>query len=269
MSLSNRPIFRTLLIFSSAVLLCASFLSGCGSSNAAPAPLVPTTIVLVHGAWADGSSWTKVAALLQQRGAKVVSVQLARASLAEDAAIVRRAIEMQPGQVVLVGHSYGGIVITEAGTVDKVTALVYVSAFAPGDGESLSDITSPYPAAPWQAGLIPDSAGFLSLSTATFVANFCPDLPPADAAILAATQGPLQAQVLQQKITHAAWKTKPSWWVLSGADLMIPPAFQQAEATRIGATVTTIPGASHAALLSHSKEVAEVILSATSKVNGI
>lgn len=269
MSTSHRPIARMVLLFSSAVALCASLLTGCGSGNAAPAPLTPTTIVLVHGAWADGSSWTKVASLLQQRGAKVVAVQLARASLAEDAAIVRRAIEMQPGQVVLVGHSYGGIVVTEAGTAAKVAALVYVSAFAPGDGESLSDITSPYPAAPWQAGLIPDSAGFLSLSTATFIANFCPDLPPADAAILAAAQGPLQAAVLQQKITQAAWKTKPSWWVLSGADLMVPPAFQQVEATRIGATVTTIPGASHAALLSHPKEVADVIIAATSKVNGI
>lgn len=259
------------LIAAAVVALVATstlLLSACGASTAATV-VVPTTAVLVHGAWADGSSWSKVIPLLQQRGLKVVAVQLARTSLADDAATVRRAIEAQGGQVVLVGHSYGGAVITEAGTGSKVAALVYVSAFAPGDGESITDLTKPFPAPAWQAGLVPDSAGYLSLDSATFLASFAPDLPKDDAAVLAASQGPVFNHVLQDKVTAAAWKTKPSWWAVSGADQIVPPAFQQAEATRIKAHVALIGGASHVALLSRPREVAAVILDAAASVNGL
>jgi pimeloyl-ACP methyl ester carboxylesterase len=248
----------------------AMFSAGCGSSNAAALPPVPTTAILVHGAWADGSSWAKVTPLLQQRGLKVVSVQLQRATLAGDAAVVRRAIEAQTGQVILVGHSYGGEVITEAGTDAKVVSLVYVDAFAPGDNESSSDLTAPYPAGAWQAGLIKDSAGYLTLSQAVYLANFAADVPTADAAILASSQGPIAAQALLfDKVTNAAWKTRPSTFVIGTSDQIIPAAFQQGEAQRIKAKVVTIDGASHLSMVSHPTEVAKAIVDAALAVNGV
>lgn len=259
-------LLRSLLV--ATVAVGAVILSGCGSSNAATATPIATTAVLVHGAFADGSSWAKITPLLQQRGVKVVSVQLQRKSIAEDAAIVQRAIQAQSGQVVLVGHSYGGAVITEAGLDGKVAALVYVSAFAPGDGESIADLTSPYPVGAWQSGLAPDSAGYLSLNPEAFVTYFAPDLPRGDANILATSQGPLFNHALQDKLTAAAWKTKPSWWIVSGADQIIPPAFQQAEAARLKAKVTVVDGSSHVVMLSHPAEVAAVILNAVSSVGG-
>lgn len=245
--------------------------SGCGSSNAqtvAP-PARVTSVVLVHGAWADGSSWTKVVALLQQRGLKVISVQLPRASLTGDAATVRRTIDTQPGQVVLVGHSYGGVVISEAGTNAKVAALVYVSAFAPSDGESISDLVKPYPTGEWQKGLSADSAGYLSLSTEAVQTYFAQDLSKTEAAVLAATQAPVFNHVLEDRVTVAAWKTKPSWWVISGDDKIVPAAFQQGQASRIKAKVTLIGGASHVALISRPAEVSSVILDAVRSVGGL
>lgn len=240
-------------------------LSGCGSSEAATppasAPVTKVTAILVHGAWADGSSWSRVTPILQARGIDVVSVQLRRATLAEDAAIVQRVIDAQSGKVVLVGHSYGGVVITEAGNDAKVGALVYVAAFAPGDGESINDLISPYPAAAWQAGLVPDSAGNLSLSASAYTTYFAADLPKEEAAVLASAQGPIFAHILQDKVGNAAWKTKQSYWALSSNDQIIPPPFQQGEAARIKAKVTTIAGG-HTELLSHPQEVAGVILDA-------
>lgn len=245
--------------------------AGCSSSEAAavaatPAQTVPAqaprvTAILVHGAWADGSSWSRITPLLQARGIDVVAVQLRRASLAEDAAIVQRAVADQKGKIVLVGHSYGGAAITEGGSDAKVGALVYVAAFAPGDGESISDMISPYPAGDWQAGLVPDSAGNLRLNTASYLTYFAADLPRDEATVLATSQGPIFAHVLQDKVTSAAWKTKPSYWALSANDQIIPAAFQQGEAARIKARVTTIAGG-HTELLSHPQEVAAVILDA-------
>jgi len=264
-------------LFTLTALAAAAILAGCGSSSAAdlpaaapaPAPNTSTTVVLVHGAWADGSSWAKVTAQLQQRGLNVVAVQLPRNSLADDAATVRRAIDAQPGQVVLVGHSYGGAVITEAGTDAKVANLVYVDAFAPGDGESINDLTSPYPAAPWQAGLIKDSAGYLTLSTDVYLNNFAADVATADAKVMASSQGPISAQALLfDKVSTAAWKNKPSYFVIGSSDQIVPPAFQQGEAARIKAQVTTIAGASHVSMVSHPTEVANVILAATASVSG-
>jgi pimeloyl-ACP methyl ester carboxylesterase len=248
----------------------ALFSSGCGSSNATAAPPVPTTAILVHGAWADGSSWAKITPLLQQRGLKVLSVQLERETLAGDAAVVRRAIEAQTGQVILVGHSYGGEVITEAGTDAKVVSLVYVDAFAPGDNESISDLISPYPAGAWQAGLVKDSAGYLSLSQAVYLTNFAADVPTAEATILATSQGPITARaLLMDKVTNAAWKTRPSTFVIGTSDQIIPAAFQLAEATRIKAKVVTIDGASHLGLVSHPTEVAKAIVDVAISVNGV
>lgn len=255
--------------FAGVMIAASAVLTGCGSSDAANAPPTPTTVVLVHGAWADGSCWAKVTPLLQQRGLKVVSVQLQRNSLSGDAAIVRRAIEAQTGQVVLVGHSYGGAVITEAGTADKVVNLVYVDAFTPGDNESINDLIKPFPAAPWQSGITPDSGGYLTLSTAVYLNNFAADVPTSEATIMATAQGPIFGHALDDKVSKAAWKSKPSYFVLGTSDQIIPPAFQQAEATRINAKVTSVPGASHVSMVSHPSEVANVILTAAASVNGI
>ena len=252
----------TRLAAAGALVLPLLSMSGCGSGDVhAAAPVADVTAILVHGAWADGSSWSRITPLLQSRGIKVMAVQLNRNSLREDALIVRRAIEAQTGKVVLVGHSYGGSVITEAGGDGKVGALVYVAAFAPGDGESISDLISPYPPGAWQAGLVADSAGYLRLDPGTYATYFASDLPKAEAAVLASSQGPLLGSVLQDKVTNAAWKTKASYWALSSKDQMIPAALQQGEAVRINARVTTIDGG-HTELLSHPKEVAAVILDA-------
>jgi pimeloyl-ACP methyl ester carboxylesterase len=269
----STPIFTTFpgrALAAASLLGAAMLASGCGSSNAASVPPVPTTAILVHGAWADGSSWAKVTPLLQQRGLKVVSVQLQRASLAGDAAVVRRAIEAQTGQVILVGHSYGGEVITEAGTDAKVVSLVYVDAFAPGDNESIGDLTSPYPAGAWQAGLLKDSANYLTLSQAVYLGNFAADVPTAEATIMASSQGPIAAQaLLADKVGTAAWKTRPSTFVIGTSDQIIPPAFQMGEAQRIKARVVTIDGASHVSMVSHPVEVSKAIVDAAIAVNGV
>jgi pimeloyl-ACP methyl ester carboxylesterase len=262
-----------LRLAAAAIVAAPLFLAaGCSSSEAAAAsatqdatPQAHVAAVLVHGAWADGSSWSRVTLLLQARGIDVVAVQLRRVSLAEDAAIVQRAVADQKGKVVLVGHSYGGAAITEGGNDAKVGALVYVAAFAPGDGESINDLVSPYPASPWQAGLVQDSAGNLRLNTDAYLTYFAADLPRDEATVLATSQGPIFAHVLQDKVTNAAWKNKPVYWALSANDQIIPAAFQQGEAARIKAKVTTIPGG-HTELLSHPQEVANVILDAVANL---
>jgi pimeloyl-ACP methyl ester carboxylesterase len=249
------------------LLLAAGCHSSAASTFPAPAnastgaPAERVTAILVHGAWADGSSWSRVTPLLQARGMEVVALQLRRSSLADDAAIVRRAVADQKGKVVLVGHSYGGVAITEGGGDPKVGALVYVAAFAPDDGESINDMIRPYPAGAWQAGLVPDSAGYLRLSSESYLNYFAADLPKAEAVVLASSQGPIHAAVLDQKLTSAAWKNKPSYWALSANDQIIPAAFQQFEAARIKAMVKTISGG-HTEMLSHPQEVADVIIDA-------
>jgi pimeloyl-ACP methyl ester carboxylesterase len=238
-------------------------LSGIFTASASAA--TDATVVLVHGAWADGSSWSSIISILQKRGLKVVAVQLPRSSLAADAAVVSQAIEAQSGPVILVGHSYGGVVITQAGNSPKVVALVYVSAFAPSDGQSINEMLSPFPKPAWESGIIANSAGYLSIATDTFVKNVAPDVPKNIATVLAATQGPIFAHCLDDKVTAAAWKSKPSWWVYGDHDQIIPPQLQQAEAHAINAKLTAIPGASHLALVTQPKAVANVILEAVNK----
>jgi pimeloyl-ACP methyl ester carboxylesterase len=253
-------------LLAATLLLLIGGLGACGSSSAS----TNATVVLVHGAWADGSSWSSVVSLLQQRGLNVVAVQLPRTSLTDDAAVVTQAIDAQSGPVILVGHSYGGAVITQAGTDAKVAALVYVSAFAPGDGQSINELTSPFPTPAWEAtGLSLNSAGFLTLTKATFLNDFAPDVPAAAAAVLAVSQGPLFQHCLDDKVTVAAWKSKPSWWVYGDQDQIIPPQFQQFEAKTLNATLTVIPGASHVALISQPNAVANVILDAASKTGNL
>ena len=239
-------------------LVTLASVAACGSSSAS----TTGTVVLVHGAWADGSSWSSITRVLQARGLKVVTVQLPRTSLADDAATVTRAIDAQQGPVLLVGHSYGGAVITQAGSINKVAGLVYVSAFAPGDNQSISDLTSPFTKPAWQAGLVPDEAGFLTLNTDTYLSSFAPDLPKDTSSLLATAQGPLNARCLTDKVSQAAWKSKPSWWVYGDQDQIIPAALQRAEAKEIGAKITSIAGASHVALMSQPAAVAAVVLDA-------
>jgi pimeloyl-ACP methyl ester carboxylesterase len=219
----------------------------------------------VHGAFADGSSWEKVIPLLEARGLHVVAVQNPLSSLKSDADAARRAIDQQNGPVVLVGHSWGGAVISEAGNDDKVKALVYVAAFAPDNGQSISDMLKGKPMPEWTSQLQKDSAGYLTLSTKAILNDFAQDLPVPERRVVAATQGPWFGGCLDDKVSTAAWHTKPSWFVISDKDKMIDPHLQQAMASDIGATVTHA-NSSHVAMLSQPKAVADAIIAAASKI---
>jgi pimeloyl-ACP methyl ester carboxylesterase len=219
------------------------------------------TVVLVHGAFADGSSWSKVIERLQAQNINVVSVQNPTTSLADDVAAVNRALESQTGPVVLAGHSWGGVVITQAGLSDKVAALVYVSAFAPAEGQSINDLFSPYPQPEWFGAVKADSGSFLTLSPQGIADFFAPDLTPAEIGLVSATQIPFALKSNDDKATQAAWRTKPSWFVLSENDRIIAPELQKAMAEKIGAQVTPLP-ASHVSMLAKPDEVTAVILKA-------
>jgi len=227
--------------------------------SAAPQP--QKTVVLVHGAFADGSSWDKVIPLLQAKGLKVVAVQIPMTSLADDVAATKRAIDDQPGPIVLVGHSWAGTVITQAGASEKVAALVYIAAFAPDVGQSANDLGAGRPPPPGAANIRPDAAGFLSMTPEGIAANFAPDVPAAQTKVMAVTQGPIAGKVFDEKVTSAAWKTKPSWYIVAGKDKMIQPDLERAMAKTINATTSVLPS-SHVVMLSHPKEVAAVILAA-------
>jgi pimeloyl-ACP methyl ester carboxylesterase len=232
----------------------------------AAAESVQKTVVLVHGAFADGSSWSKVIPLLEAKGLNVVAVQNPLSSLAADVDATKRIIDQQKGPVILVGHSWGGVVITEAGTDDKVKALVYVAAFAPPPGKSVNDLSAGQPPLPWLAYVVPDNAGYLRLSNAGVHKYFAQDLPARDAAIVAATQGPTAASVFDEKVANPAYVSRPSWYVVAKSDGMIPPAAEAAMAAGIKAHVTEVDG-SHVVMLSHPEAVAKVILSAAASVN--
>jgi pimeloyl-ACP methyl ester carboxylesterase len=225
----------------------------------------PAHVIFVHGAWADGSSWSKVIALLQAKGIQATAVQLPLTTLSGDVATVKRAIALRDGPVVLAGHSYGGAVITEAGNDPKVVGLVYVAAFAPGDGESVGSLGKSYPPAPLGAELRPDSEGYLSITPKGFAEDFAQDVPEKDMRILWATQGPTNGAVFGGTISSAAWKTKPSWFVVADEDRAIPPALEQAEADRMKATTIHV-AASHLVMVSHPQEVADVVEKATATV---
>jgi pimeloyl-ACP methyl ester carboxylesterase len=218
-------------------------------------------VVLVHGAFADGSSWDKVIPLLQAKGLHVVAVQNPLSSLDGDVAATRRAIEQQDGPVILVGNSWAGAVITQAGNDDKVKALVYVAAFAPRKDQSINDILKGKPAPSWASALQKDSAGYLTLSTDAIIHDFAQDLPVAQARLVAATQGPWFASCADDKVTQAAWQSKPSWFVITERDRIMPPELQAAMAQQIGATVVKVD-AGHMPMLSKPTEVAAVIIDA-------
>ncbi len=213
-------------------------------------------VILVHGAWADGSSWSKVIPLLEAKGLNVTAVQLPLTSLADDVATVKRAFALEDGPFLLVGHSYGGSVITEAGNDPNVAGLVYVAAFAPDKGESTLDLITANPT-PVGPELRP-TAGFFKLSAKGVFEDFAPDLPEVDRKVLFATQGPIAGAALGVPITAPAWRNKPSWFVIAGDDRMISPKLEEAEAQEMKAKSITIPS-SHVVMLSHPVEVAGFI----------
>ncbi|MGA9355626.1 MAG: alpha/beta hydrolase [Terriglobales bacterium] len=255
-------VYRTGLI--AATMLIA--LSGLGTIGFAQAnsPQGVKNIVLVHGAWADGSCWSQVIALLQAKGFHVVAVQNPLTSLADDVAATKRIIALQDGPAILVGHSYAGVVITEAGNDPKVVGLVYIAAFAPGDGESINSVSKPYPPAPLGSELRPDAQGFLTATPKGIAEDMAQDLSNGQQQILTATPGQTSSSVFGATVTTAAWKSKPSWALIAGNDRAIPRQLEKDEAATIKATSITVP-ANHLAMLSHPKEVAELIEQAAAK----
>jgi len=219
------------------------------------------SILLVHGAWADGSSWSRVIPLLHAAGLGATAVQLPLTSLDDDAATVRRAIALESGPVLLVAHSYGGAVITEAGVDPKVAGLVYVAAFAPDIGESAGSLGSSVPPAPMASEARPDAHGFVKLTWAGVSEGFAQDLPEAERIMLFATQAPTSGRSLGGAVAKAAWKTKPAWYVVAAEDRAIPPGLERTMAERINARTISID-ASHIVMLSHPQEVAAVIMDA-------
>ena len=220
-----------------------------------------TTVVLVHGAWADASSWRRVIPLLHEKGVTVVAVQNPTTSLAADVAATRQALDAIDGAVVLVGHSWGGTVTTEAGNHPGVKGLVYVAAFAPDIGQSTGDQVGEHPAPPGLSGVAPYGDGYLKMSVDSWIANVAQDLPEEDARVLAAVQTPLGLSTFSDKVSHAAWRDRPNWYVVSDQDRAVSVDLQKALASRLKAR-TTVLAASHMSLLSQPKAVADVILDA-------
>jgi pimeloyl-ACP methyl ester carboxylesterase len=216
------------------------------------------SIVLVHGGFVDGSGWEGVYNILKRDGYNVSIVQNPTTSLADDVAFTKRVVAAQPGRSLLVGHSYGGVVITEAGNDQKVAGLVYVAAFAPDKGESVSSlIANPAPGAPVPP-ILPPQDGFLLLDPTKFAASFAADVPESKASFMAASQVPWGVNALGGEITSPAWKAKPSWYLVAKDDRMIPPPAQRAMSQRAGAKVVEVPG-SHSVYVSQPQAVADLI----------
>ena len=225
----------------------------------------PLNIVLVHGGFVDGSGWEAVYAALTKDGYDVSVVQNPTTSLADDVAATRRTLAAQRGPSILVGHSYGGVVITEAGSDPLVQGLVYIAAFAPDAGESVASlIKDPPPNAPVPP-ILPPQDGYLFLDRARFAASFAADVPADKAAFMADSQVPWGLAALNGTITAPAWKAKRSWYLVATEDRMIPPAAQRAMAARAGSTVIEVPG-SHAIYVSQPTAVAGLIDKAAESV---
>ncbi|QSQ17640.1 alpha/beta fold hydrolase [Myxococcus landrumensis] len=223
-------------------------------------------ILLVHGAWGDGSNWSRVIPLLLSQGFHVTAVQNPLTSLADDVANTRRILGLQRGPTLLVGHSYGGAVITEAGNDSPlVTGLVYIAAFAPDAGEGLGDLLGRGQPPPGGANIYPDPDGFLWIKQEGFRESFAQDLGEMDARVLGVAQRPIAGRCFSDKVTRPAWKVKPSWYQVSEQDRMIPPDTERFMAQRMRATTRSLP-ASHASLVSQPAEVSKLILEAAASV---
>ena len=218
-------------------------------------------VVLVHGAWADGSSWFKTIPLLEAKGLHAVAAHNPLSSVEEDVASTNRLIDAQDGPVLLVGHSYGGVVITEAGNNPKVAGLVYVAAFAPEEGESAGALAQKFPTTPLFAEVRPIADGYLLLSAKGVTEEFAQDLPPEEQKLIIATQSPTQGGVLGTAIKTAAWRTKPNWFVIAENDRSISPDQQRSTAERMKAKTLSLP-TSHLPMLSQPQKVADFVIEA-------
>jgi pimeloyl-ACP methyl ester carboxylesterase len=225
----------------------------------------PASIVLVHGGFVDGSGWRPLYDLLTEDGYQVAVVQNPTLSLQGDAAATRLIIDAQEGPVVLVGHSYGGAVISEAGTDEKVAALVYVCAFAPDQDESVNTLIAGFPTDGPQPPILPPRDGFLFLDRDKFHASFAADVPAEVAAFMADSQVPWGLDALGGSVTDPAWRTKPSWYLVTTEDRMIPPPAQRTMSQRAGSMVVEV-AASHSVYVSQPAAVADLIKQAASAV---
>jgi pimeloyl-ACP methyl ester carboxylesterase len=220
-------------------------------------------IILVHGAWADGSSWRKVIPVLAKEGYNVLATQHPLTSLADDVEITRRVAEAQEGATLLVGHSYGGAVITEAaGKCANVAGLVYIAAFAPDAGESLGELSQRTNPAPGNLAVHPDRYGTLWIDKNKFRESFCQDIAEDEAAVMATVQKPIAIQCFTDKVTNAGWKNLPCWYQLSEQDQMIASETEAFMAERMKPQKIISLPASHASMMSHPGEIAELVLTA-------
>lgn len=242
-----------------AVLVLGLAGGGVALSQSVPPPKV-RNVVLVHGAWADGSSWNKVIPILQAAGLKVTSVQNPLTSLGDAAAAVRWALARQDGPTVLVGHSWSGTLVSEVGSDPKVTALVYVAARAPDAGEDFLALSATFATAPARAG-IEEHEGLTMLSEDAFIRDFANGLPGAEAEALYAVQQPTAATLFADRTSAAAWRTKPSYYAVSKQDRTITPDFERFLAKRMNATTIELD-AGHLSMISHPQEIADLILEA-------
>ena len=225
-------------------------------------------VVLVHGAFADGSSWEKVILQLQNDGFNVIAVQNPLTSLDDDVAATKRAIALMDGPVLLVGHSWAGMVISAAGNDPKVAGLLYVCALVPEHDQAVEDVTKPFPPAPGNLEFKQDSSGFLSLSFKGMTEHFALDLPPNDRKVLFATQVPWAAISITQKVSNPAWKTKPSWYIVGTNDMIINPELQRTVARRINATTIEL-SSGHIPMVSDPGKVATFIIRAAENLSSM
>jgi pimeloyl-ACP methyl ester carboxylesterase len=244
---------NSLLAAAASIVMAAT-----GATTGAAQPTGVKNIVLVHGGFVDGSGWKGVYDILKKDGYNVSIVQNPTTSLADDVAVTKRTIDQIDGPVVLVGHSYGGVVVSEAGTNEKVKSVVYVAAFAPDKGESVSSLIANPPAGAPVPPILPPVDGFLMLDKAKFAASFAGDVDAETASFMADSQVPWGVEALTGAVTDPAWKSKPSYYLVATDDHMIPPPAQRLMAKRAGSTVVEVPG-SHAIYVSNPKAVADLI----------
>ena len=224
-------------------------------------PASQPTVVLVHGAYADGSSWSEVIERLQRAGLAAAAVQNPLTSLADDVAHTRRILALRNGPVILAGHSFAGTVITEAGMDPRVVGLVYIAARAPDSDEDFAALAQKFPAPPASTGLV-YTGGFGGLTEDTFLNDFANGVDPVRARVLYAVQGRVSESLFHERTTEAAWRSKPSWYAISRQDRTISPKLQRFLAKRMNATTIEIDSG-HLSLISHPDEVTQLILSAT------
>ena len=238
------------------VIGVATILLGANRVQAQQQPV--KNIVLVHGAFADGSSWGKIIPILEARGFHVVAVQNPLTSLADDVNATRRIIALQDGPVILVGHSWGGTVITEAGDDPKVAGLVYVAAYVPDEGASANDTSGPYGLTPGQKSIQVEAQRFARMSPEGIFNHFAQELPMPERRLVLAVQGQTYGPMFDEKLTHAAWKSKPSWHVISMKDQTLTPAMEEAGAKKSGGKAIPLQTC-HVAMLQEPEKVADVI----------